>query len=118
MKLGARVRSTEDGQIGFITEGETGGLWVRLDRRGENRLVPFREQQWKEDREPAVSPLQVARVCHAADVAWQLVHGSYSVKGWIDLRETERIAWLKGPPDGSDPRRQTLYDAVKKAAAK
>lgn len=111
---GARVRSTLDGQLGYIVEQE-GRLWVRLDRRGENRLLPYHEQQWTADKEPPLTAIQIARIAHDGDRAWRLVHGEYGLKEWMSLREEERHAWLKGPPEGADPRRLRLYAAVKGA---
>lgn len=115
-KPGARVRSTIDGQLGFVVEDE-GRLWVRLDRRGENRMLPYHEAQWVPDSEPPITPMQLARVCHDADRTWRIVHGEYAVKEWISLPEKDRLAWLKGPPAGCDPRRVKLYTAVYKGAS-
>lgn len=100
-----------DGQLGYVIELE-GRLWVRLDRRGENRLLPYHEQQWTPDKEPPITPIQAARICHDADRAWRLVHGEYGLKEWASLREPERLAWLKGPPWDADPRRMKLYGSV------
>lgn len=117
MRIGTRVRSTSDGQLGFITEGETGGLMVRLDRRGENRMVPFRSGDWHEEVAAPLSEMQIARVCHDADRAYRLVNGAYTQPEWIALTERDRIAWSKGLPaaPGMDVKRVRLYDAIRKA---
>ena len=114
MRLGSRVRSTEDGQLGFITEGETGGLWVRLDRRGETRLLPYEPAKWLKEDEPRLAEIAIARICHDADRSYRLATGAYTQPLWIELREEVRIAWIKGPPSGADAKRVKLYEGLRK----
>lgn len=115
MQVGARVRSTDDGQLGHIVEGPDGVLWVKLDRRGEDRRVPYQERAWVEDVAPKLTEMQIARVCYDVDRAWQLIHGGYSVTDWVSVRETERVRWSReGPPKGADKRRLRLYAGVKR----
>ncbi len=97
IEIGSRVRSTNDGQRGVVVQmEETGGLGVRLDRRGENRVVPYNAQQWEPDREPTLTPIQVARVFYDADRALKIARGAYAstLPEWIGLRDEERRAWL------------------------
>lgn len=119
MQVGQRVRSTSDGQIGFVCEVDTGGLGVRLDRgtrfNAEQRIVPYHPQQWTTDDSPKLSKVQAARVCYEADRALRTVRGEYGIKEWNSLSESARIAWLKAPV--GDPVRQGLYaDIVKRLA--
>ena len=114
MKVGTRLRASTDGQIGFVVETEN-GIAVRLDRRGENRVVPYSPQAWQVDREPDLTPLQVARICYGADRAFRMVHGEYQVADWIALKDDQRLPWRKGPPDGASEARRKLYLAVRMA---
>lgn len=93
---GRRVRSTNDGQLGFTVELESGGLGVRLDRRGEQRIVPFVASQWREDLEPELTPIQRARVFYDADRALKVAKGAYSntIPEWISVPEDQRRAWI------------------------
>lgn len=93
---GRRVRSTNDGQIGYLQELEDGTLGVRLDRRGEQRVVPFRAPEWEPDSEPQLTPIQLARLVYDIDRALRIATGSYAntIKEWISLRDQERTAWL------------------------
>lgn len=114
IRVGDRVRSTNDGQLGVVVRTDT-GYGVKLDRRGEERILPWRSSQWiaAESHTP-LTDLQVARICHAADRAWRQVHGEYQVVDWIALRDEERRAWLFGPPKEADGRRRRLYETVRK----
>lgn len=119
MKVGQRVRSQNDGQIGYIVETETGAVGVRLDRRGENRVLPYREAEWRADVEAPLTPLQVARICYGADRAYRMVHGEYEgqVPDWIALKDEQRHAFIKGLPPGASEGRRLLYQAVKGTVA-
>ncbi len=116
MRLGSRVRSTEDGQLGFITEGAegNGGLWVRLDRRGETRLLPYEPTKWVKEEEPRLAEIAIARICYEADRGYRLAAGSYSLPSWIEMREEDRIAWIKGPPKDADGKRVKLFEGLRK----
>lgn len=87
-----------DGQIGFLVERETGGIAVRLDRKHEERLVPYSPQQWLIDTEPRLTPIQHARVAYEADRALRSVLGEYGIPEWQALKEPARLAWLRGIP--------------------
>lgn len=94
---GTRVRSANDGQIGFVCEMEDSGrLGVRLDRRGESRVVPFEPAQWREDSEPELTPMQLARVIYGIDRELRIARGAYSnvIPEWISVAESQRRAWL------------------------
>jgi hypothetical protein len=96
-QAGNRVRSTRDGQLGYLVETEDGrGLAVRLDRKAENRVVPFHPREWLPDEKPRLTPMQVARVAYAADREVRQVMGEYGLPDWMSLREPQRLAWLKG----------------------
>lgn len=113
MDLGTRVRSRNDGQLGWVAEHE-GRKMVRLDRRGAI-YVPFNEQQWKPDTELGLEPMQVARVQYEADRALQTVMGKYGLPEWIALkREADRQVWMN-EPEGASAERLALYRAIGKA---
>jgi hypothetical protein len=115
---GQRVRSLRDGQLGYLVEGETGALAVRLDRKAENRVVPFVPSEWTPDKETRLSAPQIARVAYEADRALRLVTGEYGVPDWISLREPVRLAWAKGLPAGANEIRTSVYRAILKELAK
>lgn len=111
IEVGTRVRHIMTHQLGWIVEGETGGLAVKLDRR-EITIVPYSPGQWEEDSERPIAPIQVARIAYEADRALRAVEGAYGVKEWTAIPETERIRWLQGPPQDASPARRRLYGAV------
>jgi hypothetical protein len=97
-----------------VVRTEAGGYGVQLDRRGEIRVLPWREGQWipTEDSD-RLTPIQKARICYDADRAWQMVHGApYSTKEWHSLRDDDRRAWILGPPANADRRRLRLFRAI------
>jgi hypothetical protein len=108
------VRSLRDGQLGYLVETDEGALAVRLDRKAENRIVPFVAAEWTPDRETRLSPMQVARVAYEADRALRLVTGEYGVPDWISLKEQTRLVWSKGLPEGANEIRAAVYRAVLK----
>jgi hypothetical protein len=114
MRTGDRVRSTRDGQVGYIAEDEEGRMAVRLDRPAEERVVPYREREWVADEPPKLTPLWMARICYAADAELRQALNEYNVRTWLGLRDQERIPWLKGPPASAVDIRQRVYDAIKR----
>lgn len=112
MNVGQRVRSTTDGQVGYIVEVEGAGLGVRLDRRAENRVVPFNPQTWVSDVKPPLGPMQVAQVAYAADRQLRHARGEYAVKEWMTVTEANRLEFAKNGPPKSDGERRRLYEAV------
>lgn len=114
IQVGSRVRATKDHQLGFVVEDQAGRLAVKLDRRHET-VVPFRKDEWIEETERPISPIQVARIAYEADRALRTILGDYGVKEWGILPEPDRVRMLNGPPKGADPRRVTLWTAITKA---
>jgi len=108
LRAGDRVRSTNDGQLGFLVD-DGGALKVCLDRPGARQLRPYHERQWVADREPALTEMAIARICHDADRAYRIGRGEYSLPDWIALTEQARIGWMKGPPAGASSQRRALY---------
>lgn len=97
VQAGARVRSTRDGQLGYVVQSEEGGgLAVRLDRKSETRLVPFNTRDWMPDEKPRLTAMQIARVAYESDRALRLVTGEYGLPDWVSLKEPVRLTWLKG----------------------
>lgn len=97
VQAGARVRSTRDGQLGYVVQSDEGaGLAVRLDRKQENRVVPFNPREWVPDEKARLTAMQIARVAYEADRALRLVTGEYGLPDWVSLRENIRLSWLKG----------------------
>lgn len=118
MQAGARVRSIRDGQIGFLVETEEGPMGVRLDRKAEQRIVPYHASEWVPDKEPRLTSMQMARVTFAADTALRLVMGEYGLPEWNSVKEQARLAWLKGLPVGATKVRTELYAAILKVLAR
>lgn len=117
MKAGDRVRSATDGQVGFLVEGEGGKLLVRLDRKSEDRVVPFHDSLWKPEERARLTSSQIARVCYAADRELRIVRGEYGVPEWQTLTDAARMRSLQSPrvPEGDS--RADVYAALQKALA-
>jgi hypothetical protein len=117
--IGQRVRSNNDGQIGFIVERpaeDGGGLGVRLDRRAENIVLPYSAHKWRPDEDGRLTPLHVARIAYEADRVLMECRGTYGTKEWKTLPEAKRIGWMRGAPEEvtKDKDRARLYEAVVK----
>jgi len=119
VNIGQRVRSVTDGQVGFLVETEGGGIGVKLDRANEDRVLPYREGQWRADEAAPLNHIQIARIAYDADRTFRICRGEYKVTEWINLRDADRIAWSKLPKDvAKDPERLALYEAITGALAK
>lgn len=114
---GTRVKSTSDGQIGYVVKTSS-GLAIRLDRKA-NTIVPYDLHRWVEMDEVSVTNMQMARVAYDADRALRQVQGEYKVPEWICLGESAKIDFMnKGPAieeDGHGEARLRLFVAVIKA---
>ena len=118
--MAERVRSTNDGQVGFVVTGEDGQKWVRLDRPtgigSEGRQVLWKEGEWKPAPQDPLPPMSVARICYEADKALRHARGEYTIPDWQSVYDRpEGRAWMKGPPAGVDEARQRLDAAIRKA---
>lgn len=113
MRVGDRLRSTVDGQLGFADRDEAGKLVVRLDRPAEKRTVPYRASGWAVEAEAKLTPMQIARICYAADAETRAVLGEYSIPGWIALKDQQRQVLLLGPPKDANGLRKKVYAALK-----
>lgn len=118
-----RVRSTQDGQAGFLVE-QGGRQWVRIDRgtqvTAEQRLVPYDPEAWKHAESDPLSEMGIARVCYDADRGLRLARGEYGIPEWIALHSKlpeHARSWLAGPPKDADERRVRLFKAVREALA-
>lgn len=116
--VGQRVRSTNDGQVGYTFERpaeDGGGIGVKLDRKQQNIVLPWSKHKWVAEERGPLTPIQAARVAYAADAALRSVRGDYAVKAWQDMREPDRLAWIAGLPAGADDERKRVHAAVVKA---
>lgn len=86
---------------------------IVLDRPNEDITRPFRETEWRSDREARpLNRMAIAQVAQAADATLCRVMGNPLKRpNWIDLSDKQRIAWMKEGPTKSFPRR-TLYEFV------
>jgi hypothetical protein len=98
-------------------EAEGGGLAVRLDRKAETRIVPFRAKEWVPDVETRLQPMQLARITYDADKALRSALGEYGLPEWPSLPEPQRIAWSRGLPEGANEIRHALRAAILKVLA-
>jgi hypothetical protein len=115
--VGTRVRSRNDGQVGYIhprPDEDGGGLGVRLDRKQQTIIVPYSSAKWVVEERGPLTPMQMARVAYAADAALRAARGEYGVTEWQDMREPARLKWLNGP-EAPDVERGRVYAAVMKA---
>lgn len=105
-------RSSSDGQRGYMVR-RGGKDVIRLDRPMEEILRPFNESQWTPDEERRpMSIAQVAQVAWAADRKVCLYTGKPELArtDWLDMREAQRIAWIKEGPPGDI--RQLLFKTI------
>lgn len=109
---GAKVRSVNDGQLGTLVTTDD-GLCVRLDRGIHEHLVPYHPHAWVEAKRAALSPMQIARVQHAADCALRRALGDYRVVDWESLTDEKKIAFMaRGPEVGDQDARRFLFKAI------
>jgi hypothetical protein len=82
-----------DGKVEKIEAGH--GVWIP-----ESTVVPLTDSS-------------IAKVAQAADVVMQeILNGTRRAKGWIDLRDDERAAWIGGTIELEGPR-QALVDVIR-----
>lgn len=113
MEPGKRVRSVNDGQLGFV-EQDGEDLMVRLDRpSGAGGRVPYNPALWVEDVVPKLTDMARAAICYAADRAYREQRGEYNVPDWRALGDSGRARVLEGPKKAKDPFRMKLWNAVK-----
>ncbi len=116
MRVGDLVRRTAgpgaDGQLGRIVELDDGVWMVRLNRAAQEMLVTFDSQHWSLASSEPLTKMQEARIAYGADVQLRHVLGEYAVPDWISLRDSQRAAWMNGPPKGAVSIRRRLYEAI------
>lgn len=106
------VRSVVTGDRGWIEERD-GTLVVVLDRPSQDISRPYQEREWICDRD--VRPLNLmalAQAAFAADAVLCKAVGAYEKEtNWLNLKDSQRIAWMRTGPQKSLPRRR-LYEYV------
>ncbi len=93
-------RSNVDGQRAYIVQVD-GVEMLRLDRPGEE-IVRKLDQSWTADSQTYLaSAHQVAKVAFIADCALCAVIGEHpeSKRDWLNVKEKERIRFMKKGPD-------------------
>ena len=116
MNDGDDVRSINDGQRGRIVKNQD-GVFVRLDRNMQEILVPYHAYAWVEDHRAAMSPMQIARVQYAADIAYRECCGEYRLPDWTSLQDAQKIAFMGKGPQTTDKPRLALYAAIRELMA-
>lgn len=110
-----RVRSLNDGQLGFLEADSEGNEWVRLDRgNGKGRLaerLPYRPGEWAPDERAKFTPSQRAQVAYACDRELRMVCGEYSVPEWRQLGDG-KLRVLHGPSEKASQMRREAWAAV------
>jgi len=106
------MRRRNDGQIGFMVEGEDGRLCVQLDRKAEKLVYPYSPHLWAPDETGRLTSHHIARIAYAADREFREARGEYGVKEFRFLPEAKRMAWMRGIPADADAERKKLYAAV------
>lgn len=113
----------------YYTHGQTGDRgWlvrregkdcIKYDRSSEDIVRPFRPGEWKQVAEKRpMTRMQLAQVAFAADRQLCLYLGmpeKAKVK-WMDLREQQRINWMRVGPRVNDIR-ITLFESIMEALA-
>lgn len=107
------VRHTRTADLGYMVRRDGKDL-VRLDRTNQEVLQEYDERVWTPERAyRPVSHVQVVQVAFAADQLLLKSLGEHDKarKGWHELSEKQRKAWLEvGPKD--PPKRAELYKVI------
>lgn len=107
-------RSNRTGDLGYVVMRD-GRERIRLHRPMQEIVKPFDDGEWVEEREfRPFSGNQVDRLCFEADKLLCNMLGLHkeAKREWLNLRDPERIEWMKlGPGPGS--LRSDLYLAIK-----
>ena len=106
-------RNTKDGQLGYMVQ-RNGKDHIRLDRPGQEIVRPFRVDDWAPEQEQRkMAFMQLVHVAFEADRQLCKALGDFGRAGkeWLNLRDEERIAWMRHGP--KSPRvRVELYRAI------
>lgn len=113
-----RVRSKNDGQLGYLVEMEDGRQGVKLDRGQQNIVVPYLEKRWEIAEEAKLQAMQIARCAYEADRALRIGRGEYATTTWDSLREPARVEWARNGPPEEDSQRARLFAAITGALSK
>lgn len=103
------------GQLGWLVR-RNGRDCIRLDRATQELIVPIKGWEPDTSHKP-LTLAHVAQVTFEADRALCRYIGiqAQTRKQWIDMREPERIDWMKHGPDTADPIRRSLYVSIRAA---
>lgn len=107
-------RNTTTGDRGYVVR-RGGHDVIRLDRPNEEIIRPLHPTTWKLDKEHRpLTQMQIAQVAFDADKRLCFFLGEHEEarKEWLDLKDKERIKWMRqGPP--SNPRiRHVQWKAI------
>lgn len=101
------------GDRGFMVKRD-GKDMMQYDRPAAEIIVPYNPSQWREDDESfPMGPMQAAEIAYLADQRYLYYIGEYAKakRGWLALREEERLRWCKDGPPGAGVRSQ-LFAAI------
>lgn len=107
-------RSSADGQRAYIVRRNDEEV-LRLDRPGEE-IIRKLDSTWRPDAQTYLaSPHQVAKVAFVADCALAAILGEHAAsrREWINVKEQERIRFMKEGPDAGNIR-DKLFTAITK----
>lgn len=108
-------RQSSSGNLGWLVRRE-GTDRIKLDRTGEDIVVPYRQGEWiPENEHRPMTIAQVAEICFLADRRLiTYTHNPGLKKDWGDLKDEEKIEWMERGPK-KDPMRAALYRAINDA---
>lgn len=110
------------GDLGWLVRRE-GREAMRFDRGDFDQTVQVRRDDkgvvvdWNAEKPPSpLNDYHVGMIAFVADVELQRHTGDIGrVKKWIDMREEDRLRWIRQGPTEDNPLRRAVYDAIRGA---
>jgi len=94
-------RHSKTGDLGYLIKNKQGVPYMRYDRVNNVKAVRYSEMDWiEEDEHRPIPDMHLVRVAFEADRALCLILGIHTQakKEWLDLTDSDKIAWQrKGP---------------------
>lgn len=111
-------RRARDGQLGWFVR-QNGQDSIRLDRNSQRIVLPYRPQEWVEDKDyRQLTRVHIGQVALAADAQLCRLLGLHELakRQWLDMSPEQRRKWMESGPSGS-AEREALWTAIMEAMA-
>lgn len=113
-------RHITTGDLGYLVRRE-GRDCMRYDQQGQDRYVPFIENNWiMVDEDRTFPPMTLVQVAYEADRKLCHMYGKIleARTEWLSLRDDDRIDFLNNGPPPNPPIRVEVYKAIMKVMSK